>query len=67
MKFLSGVRSIPPLQVSVNFNMSGRWMCKATVSTCALSITLPVHYYRSMDSMKETLFDAIKMTQGFDL
>ena len=39
--------------------------CKPTVSTCALSLTLRVHY-SDKQTMKEALRDAAGMSQGFD-
>ena len=75
MKFISGTSSIPPLglpsKLTINFKHWCRALpkeckCKPTVSTCALSLTLPVHN-QTMEVMKRSLCDAVKMSQGFDM
>ena len=74
MKFVPGTSSIPPLglpgKLKVLFkhwctNSNQSCKCKPTVSTCALSLTLPVHY-NNKQAMKEALTEAALMSQGFD-
>ena len=73
MKFVSGTSSIPPLglpgKLKVLFkhwytNINRSCKCKPTVSTCALSLTLAVHY-NNKQGMKEALTEAAWMSQGF--
>ena len=74
MKFVSGTSSIPPLGLPGKSKVlfkhwctSSNWSCKCkpTLSTCALSLTLPVHY-NNKQPMKEALTEAARMSQRFD-
>ena len=74
MQFISGSPSVPPLGLPSNGKIlilfkhgcSNSCSCKPNVSTCSLSMTIPVHY-DSLESMREALVDAVKMSLGFDL
>ena len=74
MKFVSGTSSIPPLGLLRKLKVLFKHWCtnrnqsckfKPTVSTCALTLTLPVHYNNNQ-AMKEALTGAAVMSQRFD-
>ena len=74
MKFLTGSRTVPASglvnKLTVIFkhwctNLPKTCLCKPSVSTCSLTLTLPVHY-PAMLSMRKALEDAVKLSQGFD-
>ena len=70
MTFLTGSRTVPPSglvnKLTVVFkqwctNLPKTCLCKPSMSTCSLTLTLPVHY-PTMFSMKKALEDAIKLS-----
>ena len=74
MKFLTGSSTVPPSglanKLAVIFkhwctNLPGTCLCKLSVSTCSLTLTLPVHYPTVL-SMKKALEDAVKLSHRFD-
>ena len=74
MKFLTVSRTVPPSglvnKLTVIFkhwctNLPKTCLCKRSVSTCSLTLTLLVHY-PTMLSVKKALEDAVKLSQGFD-
>ena len=70
VKWLSGTREVPPLgypkKLSAQFvhGCPENCQCRPTVSTCDLSINLPVHI-NNEGIMKEILYSAIKDSYGF--
>ena len=74
MKFVSGTSSIPNLGLSGKLKVQFKYWCllsnrickcKPTISVCALSLILPVHY-SNKEAMKEARRHAAGMSQGFD-
>ena len=71
MKFLTGMDSVPPLglpgSIVVQFvhGCSSGCACKPSVSTCAMSISVPVHY-NTRSSILQALVDGITLSYGFD-
>ena len=70
MKFLTGSETIPPHlfpeRISTNFKHGCEANCKyyLTVSTCAVSISIPVHI-NNHDKMKRTFVEALLPDMGF--
>ena len=74
MKFLAGSSTVPPSglanKLAVIFkhwctNLPRTCLCKPSVSTCSLTLTVPVHC-PTMLSMKKALEDTVKLSQRFD-
>ena len=70
MKFLTGSETIPshlfPERISINFKHGCETNCKCypTVSTCAVSISIPVHINND-EEMKRTFVEALSLDMGF--
>ena len=70
MKFLNGSETVPqhlyPERISINFKHGSETNCKCypTVSTCAVSISIPVHINND-EEMKRTFIEALSLDMGF--
>ena len=68
LSFFSGAEAVPPVgfetQASLYFSSSA---VLPTASTCALSLTLPTHYYNDPIAFKEKMTFAIMNHGGFGL
>lgn len=74
MKFLTGSSTVPPSRLANKLtvifkhwctNLPRKRICKPSVSTCSLTLTIPV-YYSTMLTMEKALEDVVKLSQGFD-
>ena len=72
LKWLTGSYEIPPLGFPKRFSVTfvhgcqEGCACRPTVSTCDVTIKLPVHI-RDETAMKEMIVSAIQDSYGFDL
>ena len=70
MKFLTESETIPPHlfpeQISVNFKhgCETNRKCYLTISTCAVSISIPVHINND-EEMKRIFVEALSLDMGF--
>jgi hypothetical protein len=70
LKWMTGSSEVPPLGFPKKFEIKflhgciACCKCRPTVSTCDLSITMPVHINK-FEEMKEMLHSAVKDSHGF--
>ena len=70
LMWMTGSSEVPPLGFSKKFELqfihgcSENCKCRPTVSTCDMSIKMPVHI-NSLNMMKEMLLSAVKDSHGF--
>jgi len=66
--FATGAEQVPPAGFlhppTINFNYENHY---ATVSTCALILTLPTKHYADYDGLKASLNQSFTMHGGFEL
>ena len=73
MKFVTGSKTAPTLGLPGKLEILFKHECKSVktckcklkVSTCDLSMTIPVHYKNS-DDMFKALAESMEMSCGFD-
>ena len=67
---MTGSEEIPPLGFQKSFEMhfvhscKDGCRCRPTVSTCDMSINMPVHV-KDLELMKEIIYSAVKDSHGF--